>query len=830
MSKLPFTPSEISAYYHERAPKVAQTGTEWRGPCPIHDGDDDNFSVNPNTGMAYCHSRCGKGWSIMQFENALSGKSWKECRRDINEIVGRQNHQPAKWHEVAHYDYTDAEGQMLFQVVRFEPKTFRQRRRVVKMDGASAGVTWEYNVKGVHRVLYRLPKVMAADQVLLVEGEKDVENLEKLGFTATCNPGGACNHSGKWLKNYTDTLDGKSVVILPDNDEPGKCHAEIIFQALRFRAREVRIAKIPTGKDVSDWIAAGATRETIEQAIAETPVTGGRVSDITVNVQPGSDGPGESSSDGEPGMPSGGATATKQPVFPQIQTNDRPFRLLCEDSLRALQAANDPPKLFSRNCRIVSIDTTEHNQPFINEVSDARLRHHLTRVADFYQLSQKGFRHDIPPPLDVTRNLRARNPQDWGLPVLEGVIEAPTIRQDGTILDTPGYDQPSGLYLIPSAGLEKIDLPEQITRDHIEVSLERISDLLSDFPFVDRASRANAIGALLTAICRHVIRGPVPLALFDATSQGTGKTLLAEVIALILTGRPAELVTPLTDPEELRKQITSLLLQSPPLVIIDNVTTTIDWPALAKVITGDVHQDRVLGKSQNVIVPVKCSWIATGNNLQLGGDMARRCFWIRMDAGVPDPFRRTGFKHSPLKEYILGNRRDLLIALLTLIRAWFAAGQPRTSTPPVGSFEHWTEVVGGILEYAGVEEFLGNSGKLFEHSDAERGDWETFLEVLDDTFDEMPFTVADFWDRLNEWDYEAIIRRNVLSSRAEELRGAIPADLTPWMDREGVFKQKLGIAFNTRRGQRFGRRQFAIERDKRDGRSKVSRWKVVAHA
>ena len=82
-------------------------------------------------------------------------------------------------------------GEFLFQVVRYEPKTFRQRRRVVKMDGTSAGISWEYNIKGISRVLYRLPKVAAAEQVLVVEGEKDVESLEGLGFVATCNPGGA---------------------------------------------------------------------------------------------------------------------------------------------------------------------------------------------------------------------------------------------------------------------------------------------------------------------------------------------------------------------------------------------------------------------------------------------------------------------------------------------------------------------------------------------------------------------------------------------------------------------------------------------------------------
>ncbi len=116
----------------------------------------------------------------------------------------------------------------LFQVVRYEPKTFRQRRRVVKMDGTSAGISWEYNIKGISRVLYRLPKVLAAEQVLVVEGETDVESLEHLGFVATCNPGGACNHAGRWLKNYTESLAGKRVVILPDNDTPGQKHAEIV--------------------------------------------------------------------------------------------------------------------------------------------------------------------------------------------------------------------------------------------------------------------------------------------------------------------------------------------------------------------------------------------------------------------------------------------------------------------------------------------------------------------------------------------------------------------------------------------------------------------------
>jgi DNA primase len=258
MKALDFQPSEVASYYRTRTPAVKQTGPEWRGPCPVHQGDEDNFAVNPKTGLAYCHSQCGRGWNILQLEQELSHRDWKECRQEVFTIIGRPVRGPSKLREVATYDYTDAKGEFLFQVVRYEPKTFRQRRRVVKMDGTSAGISWEYNIRGISRVLYRLHLVSTADQVLIVEGEKDVENLEKLGFVATCNPGGACNHPGKWLKNYTESLEGKRIVILPDNDTPGQRHAEIVTQAIRHRVKELRIVRVAVGKTRRIGLSAGA--------------------------------------------------------------------------------------------------------------------------------------------------------------------------------------------------------------------------------------------------------------------------------------------------------------------------------------------------------------------------------------------------------------------------------------------------------------------------------------------------------------------------------------------------------------------------------------------
>jgi hypothetical protein len=442
-------------------------------------------------------------------------------------------------------------------------------------------------------------------------------------------------------------------------------------------------------------------------------------------------------------------------------------------------------------------------------------------------MSARGTARDVPPPLDVAKDILIRNPATCGFPVLDALVEAPTLRSDGSILTQPGYDAASHLYLIPSPGLENIEVPDEPCRDHIDVALDLIRDVIADFPFIDQSSRANAIGAILTSVCRHIITGPVPLALFDATTQGTGKTLLAEVISIILTGCSANLMSAPIDPEEWRKQLTSILIEAPPLVVIDNVTGTLNSGDLAKVITSEIHRDRILGKSETVSVPVRCSWIATGNNLQLGGDMARRCYWIRMEPECSDPFHRTGFKHERLKQYLIDHRRDILIALLTLARAWFAAGQPKSSVLPVGGFERWSEVISGILQYAGIESFLGNSEKLFEDSAIEHIEWETFLDAIERTFQDDPFTISDLWSRLNKKTCEGLWSSD-LSDRAEELRSALPTELMRWVDREGSFKQRLGITFSSHRGRRYGKRQLRIERSSVGGKRKVAEWNVTS--
>jgi len=167
------------------------------------------------------------------------------------------------------------------------------------------------------------------------------------------------------------------------------------------------------------------------------------------------------------------------------------------------------------------------------------------------------------------------------------------------------------------------------------------------------------------------------------------------------------------------------------MVVIDNVKHPLESPELCKTLTETFHCDRILGHLQTVNLPVRFCWIANGNNLKVGGDMARRCYWVRTAAKPSRPFERTGFGHKRLKQYVLAHRGGLLAALLTLALAWFVAGCPEPTVKPVGSYEDWTVIIGGILQFAGIDGFLANSADMYEQAETESSQWEGLLRMPD---------------------------------------------------------------------------------------------------
>ena len=488
---------------------------------------------------------------------------------------------------------------------------------------------------------------------------------------------------------------------------------------------------------------------------------------------------------------------------------------------------NHPPALFARGLAGWRLSTEEEpGRHVITEVSDRILRNRLTRSADFV-LVKSGKIVNCAPPMDMVADILAMPPIEWLFPPLLSFIEAPALREDGSLITLPGYDRASRLYYARDASLVLPDIPEEPTADHVQAALELLWDIIGEFPFLDGASIANAIASMLTPICRPAIKGPTPLALFDATTMGTGKTLLSEIVSLIASGREGALFSAPREEEEWRKQLTSVLREGSSIVIIDNVNHRLDSADLCKALTETIHGDRILGQSQTINFPIRCAWIVTGNNIQLGGDIPRRCYWVRMDAKRTRPFERTAFRHKRLKQYVLIKRGELIAALLTLARYWYIAGCPQPDITPVGSFEDWTTIIGGIVQHAGIKGFLANSSELYKQADAESTQWEPFLRTLDIAFSRHSFTVAQVWKQMNDKTPSSEMYRSALTARAEELRSALPDFIAQVMDHEGPFKQRLGIAFHGRLGRRYGDEQYRIEREIDDSHSKVARWKVI---
>ncbi|MFZ1008645.1 MAG: DnaB-like helicase C-terminal domain-containing protein [Candidatus Sulfotelmatobacter sp.] len=246
-----FTEQEISLYYTSRAPGLKTAGATMRGPCPVHNGKDANFSVEPSTGLCYCHSQCGRGWDVLSLEQELHSCDFVSAKRLVFEFLGRPEPTSEERDIEAQYDYTDEKGTVLYQVVRKTGKRFMQRH-------SRPGGGWSWGLKDVRIVPYRLPQLLSKDCVWIVEGEKDVRTLERLGFTATCNNGGA----GNFRPELAQYFKGKDVAILPDNDTKGRQHALRVAELLYPVAATVRVIEIPElpeKGDATDFVRAGGT-------------------------------------------------------------------------------------------------------------------------------------------------------------------------------------------------------------------------------------------------------------------------------------------------------------------------------------------------------------------------------------------------------------------------------------------------------------------------------------------------------------------------------------------------------------------------------------------
>jgi len=433
---------------------------------------------------------------------------------------------------------------------------------------------------------------------------------------------------------------------------------------------------------------------------------------------------------------------------PSICTTGAYIHEMSEGALAVVNRWNSPPELFARSACLVRVALDEKKGLYIQELDEAALTGILDRLIVWYRVLKDGEERPAHPPREVVRDILSLPAAAWRVPHLAGVTATPIFHPDGTIHATPGYDEETGLYYAPADGFVLAPVPEVPTREDVTNALQVIGEVFEDFPFCGPADRANAIGALFTAVLRPGIDGSVPLYLTDKPQAGSGAGLLQRAIGWIAEGREPALKTMPTGPD-CRKEIFAGLRNGTRIQIFDNLEDRLSSPELAAALTAAEMTGRILGQTEERTYTVRTFWMANGNNVTVGGDLARRTFKSRVDPQDPMPWQRSGFRHPDLIRWVSQTRGAILAAIFTVARAWIQAGRPEpVQVPQVGSFEAWRDMVGGILEYAGVPDFLANANEVYLQADEDRQQWENFLQALWKLYGCEPFTTGSVAGRM----------------------------------------------------------------------------------
>lgn len=578
----------------------------------------------------------------------------------------------------------------------------------------------------------------------------------------------------------------------------------------------------PAPPDGSDWYADLQAWDGADAAPAPTSPTGGApLSDPTTAPPPAPQGAAPKT------PPTGG-------MRPSIQVNARQFRDILDDSADALRAWSDSESardgartLFRRSgelCTLTRILEETGVNTQINYISHPELFGMLARSANWVKVSGTGPQKSevsVPPPRDLPPVMLSQDGAHGALatlPVLHGIACSPVVTPTGTdgaprVLSTGGYDAASGLYLDLSRMYGPLpSIPPQPTADERTAAVVTLADALADFPFHGGEGRdasseyAHAVAAILLPLVRRIIHGPTPMHLIEAPTPGSGKSLLADVISMINTGRKASPISLPKNEEETEKKLTSVLLNGSQIILIDNINSSINSGVLASTLTAyPTCQGRRLGASKMLdLSTAGVTWIATGNNPRASLEMARRCVRIRLNADAERPWEKpeSAFRHYPLIPWVEAERPRLLAAALTLVSAWIAVGCP-SGRVAHGSCEAWGTVIGGILDVAQIPGFLANRAELYANVDTESSEWEEFATVLHEERGAQTVSVADIME---------VCERKGLLSSARGDGNAKSAQI------------RIGKALTARRDRIFG--GLRIEA-RRDAHAKTTRWGVV---
>lgn len=386
---------------------------------------------------------------------------------------------------------------------------------------------------------------------------------------------------------------------------------------------------------------------------------------------------------------------------------------------------------------------------------------------------------DCPPPI-AAGAVAAR--REAGLPELTGIATAPVLDlKTNRLIDQDGFDRETGLLLILPDMADWPGVPVRPSDREIETAVRTLWHPFENFPFCGETDRGVMLAAILTASVRPLLP-TAPAIAFDSPTPGSGKSLLARCCAE-LAGEENPAMLPAADnPDEVRKRLLASLRQGKAVMVLDNVTGTLDSAALCTVLTSPRFEDRVLGSTENLSVPTSCLVLVTGNNLALRGDLCRRVLTARLDPGVAEPWKRR-FDLDPA-EYVREHRLRLVAAALTILRA--GTQQGATLPDRTASFEMWSDTVRRAVCWIGAESFLSVADPIKSIDAAFEIDPETtkLSALLDSWFDEfgdLSVTVSDLVKGARDHDEGPLL--DVLDEIAGERGNINPRKLGRWIER-----------------------------------------------
>lgn len=441
-------------------------------------------------------------------------------------------------------------------------------------------------------------------------------------------------------------------------------------------------------------------------------------------------------------------TASGRPVV-VIGTDEH--RVIAEviDALARLDGG-----LYQRSGKLVylSRDSSaegEKPSPRIAPLPLAQLR---TRIARFVELVEI-----VPGRGDAQPTQVLVHPPKWlvegvaaagcwpGVRHLEAVVDVPTLRPDGSVHQTPGYDPATGVVYSPSA--EFPDVPAAPTRADAVAAVNALLEVLADFPLAEPAHRAGWLAGLLTPLARFSFRGPTPIFLVTSNVRASGKGLLTNVAGNILTGRDFAFrgyPSGRDRADEMRKAITAMVIVGERYAVLDNIDNGLGDASLDIALTATEWTDRTLGFNNIISGQLNMVWWATGNNVSVIGDTNRRVQPIRIESPEERPEERQNFRHPDLLAWVRQERGRLLTAALTILSAYLRAGSPKQNLIPWGSYAGWSSVVRAALVWAGQPDPRAACREFAESGDTEAAALATLLDAWSEVDpDGYGITVAD---------------------------------------------------------------------------------------